>query len=95
MNTLHEYLAQRWQAFETRRTEKAPGSADPDAAGHDLAAAPPALYLGVLDSCLTHTFLIPSLDLRVPTDRAPGRVRRQPARRRRRPAVRRGADLPV
>lgn len=40
----------------------------PDFAGYNLGASSPELALGVLGSCLTHTFLIQAADRQVPLD---------------------------
>ncbi len=42
--------------------------ADADFAGYDLGPTSPELQLGVLGSCLTHTFLIQAADREIPLD---------------------------
>lgn len=99
MSSLVEYLAQKRQAFLTRRTRivegklgparlKASATAEgrsgirririrdfqvitdspPDFAGYDLGPSSPELQLGVLGSCLNHSFLIQAAALEIPIE---------------------------
>jgi len=61
---------------------------------HDLGPASGEFQLGVLDSCLTHTFLVPAMDQKAPKS-IEGRVgddRRLRARRSLRAGLRRRLD---